>query len=180
MSHRRHLWYISKDTAVWIWKHLTLLLCAFAASLSLQIQSITDSSRGSIRRKNPAAVTTQLSVTEEPPAPSKEEKPEEEVEHCWLSGEMKAQRNRKSECGSVPRYRDPPTCCSSFLDTSKLISSRSEPGQTDFFLLFFSLPIQTDTCKQVQTFFNGGAQVWYLQELHRICACQMRIIHHFY
>lgn len=43
------------------------------------IQSITDSSRGSIRRKNPAAVTTQLSVTEEPPAPSKEEKPEEEV-----------------------------------------------------------------------------------------------------
>ncbi|MEQ2169812.1 hypothetical protein GOODEAATRI_029013, partial [Goodea atripinnis] len=44
------------------------------------IQSITDSSRGSIRRKNPAAVTTQLSVTEEPPATSKEEKPEEEVQ----------------------------------------------------------------------------------------------------
>lgn len=44
-----------------------------------QIQSITDSSRGSIRRKNPAAVTTQLSVTEDPPAASKEEKPEEEV-----------------------------------------------------------------------------------------------------
>ncbi|XP_036007173.1 solute carrier family 12 member 5-like isoform X1 [Fundulus heteroclitus] len=43
-----------------------------------EIQSITDSSRGSIRRKNPAAVTTQLSVTEEPPATSKEEKPEEE------------------------------------------------------------------------------------------------------
>lgn len=46
-----------------------------------QIQSITDSSRGSIRRKNPAAVTTQLSVTEEPAASSKEEKPEEEVQH---------------------------------------------------------------------------------------------------
>uniref|UniRef100_A0A8C5N6V9 Solute carrier family 12 member 5-like n=1 Tax=Gouania willdenowi TaxID=441366 RepID=A0A8C5N6V9_GOUWI len=46
-----------------------------------QIQSITDSSRGSIRRKNPAAVTTQLSVTEDPPAPpTKEEKPEEEVQ----------------------------------------------------------------------------------------------------
>ncbi|CAB1461138.1 unnamed protein product [Pleuronectes platessa] len=45
-----------------------------------EIQSITDSSRGSIRRKNPAAVTTQLSVTEEPPAAAKEEKPEEEVQ----------------------------------------------------------------------------------------------------
>jgi potassium/chloride transporter 4/5/6 len=45
-----------------------------------EIQSITDSSRGSIRRKNPAAVTTQLSVTEDPPAASKEEKPEEEVQ----------------------------------------------------------------------------------------------------
>ncbi|XP_059426368.1 solute carrier family 12 member 5 isoform X2 [Carassius carassius] len=43
-----------------------------------EIQSITDSSRGSIRRKNPAVVTTQLSVTEEPVASSKEEKPEEE------------------------------------------------------------------------------------------------------
>uniref|UniRef100_A0A3B1KLL5 Solute carrier family 12 member 5 n=1 Tax=Astyanax mexicanus TaxID=7994 RepID=A0A3B1KLL5_ASTMX len=43
-----------------------------------EIQSITDSSRGSIRRKNPAAVNTQLSVTEEPAASSKEEKPEEE------------------------------------------------------------------------------------------------------
>ncbi|KTG06480.1 hypothetical protein cypCar_00021396, partial [Cyprinus carpio] len=43
-----------------------------------QIQSIADSSRGSIRRKNPAAVTTQLSVTEEPAASCKEEKPEEE------------------------------------------------------------------------------------------------------
>lgn len=50
-------------------------------AVSSQIQSITDSSRGSIRRKNPAAVTTQLSVTEEPPAASKEEKPEEEVEY---------------------------------------------------------------------------------------------------
>ncbi|CAG11794.1 unnamed protein product, partial [Tetraodon nigroviridis] len=45
-----------------------------------EIQSITDSSRGSIRRKNPAAVTTQLSVTEDPPAAAKEEKPEEEVQ----------------------------------------------------------------------------------------------------
>uniref|UniRef100_A0AAY4CJ06 Solute carrier family 12 member 5-like n=1 Tax=Denticeps clupeoides TaxID=299321 RepID=A0AAY4CJ06_9TELE len=43
-----------------------------------EIQSITDSSRGSIRRKNPAAVTTQLSVTEEQPGGSKEQKPEEE------------------------------------------------------------------------------------------------------
>ncbi|XP_029681810.1 solute carrier family 12 member 5 isoform X3 [Takifugu rubripes] len=43
-----------------------------------EIQSITDSSRGSIRRKNPSAVTTQLSVTEDPPAAAKEEKPEEE------------------------------------------------------------------------------------------------------
>ncbi|XP_030195229.1 solute carrier family 12 member 5 isoform X3 [Gadus morhua] len=43
-----------------------------------EIQSITDSSRGSIRRKNPAAVTTQLSVTEDQPGASKEEKPEEE------------------------------------------------------------------------------------------------------
>uniref|UniRef100_A0A8C1DVK7 Solute carrier family 12 member 5a n=1 Tax=Cyprinus carpio carpio TaxID=630221 RepID=A0A8C1DVK7_CYPCA len=43
-----------------------------------EIQSIADSSRGSIRRKNPAAVTTQLSVTEEPAASCKEEKPEEE------------------------------------------------------------------------------------------------------
>lgn len=49
------------------------------SSASSQIQSITDSSRGSIRRKNPAAVTTQLSVTEDPPAAAKEEKPEEEV-----------------------------------------------------------------------------------------------------
>lgn len=53
--------------------------------VSIQIQSITDSSRGSIRRKNPAAVTTQLSVTEDPPAASKEEKPEEEVECSYLS-----------------------------------------------------------------------------------------------
>lgn len=53
-------------------------------AVSSQIQSITDSSRGSIRRKNPAAVTTQLSVTEEPPAASKEEKPEEEVEDRQL------------------------------------------------------------------------------------------------
>uniref|UniRef100_A0A8C7F263 Solute carrier family 12 member 5a n=1 Tax=Oncorhynchus kisutch TaxID=8019 RepID=A0A8C7F263_ONCKI len=48
----------------------------------LQIQSITDSSRGSIRRKNPAAATTQMSVTEEQPGGSskEEEKPEEEVQ----------------------------------------------------------------------------------------------------
>lgn len=52
---------------------------SFLPSASQQIQSITDSSRGSIRRKNPAAVTTQLSVTEDPPAAAKEEKPEEEV-----------------------------------------------------------------------------------------------------
>uniref|UniRef100_A0A674B0W1 Solute carrier family 12 member 5-like n=1 Tax=Salmo trutta TaxID=8032 RepID=A0A674B0W1_SALTR len=46
-----------------------------------QIQSITDSSRGSIRRKNPAVVTTQLIVTEEQPGvSSKVEKPEEEVQ----------------------------------------------------------------------------------------------------
>uniref|UniRef100_A0A8C7CRU6 Solute carrier family 12 member 5a n=1 Tax=Oncorhynchus kisutch TaxID=8019 RepID=A0A8C7CRU6_ONCKI len=47
-----------------------------------EIQSITDSSRGSIRRKNPAAATTQMSVTEEQPGGSskEEEKPEEEVQ----------------------------------------------------------------------------------------------------
>ncbi|XP_046881399.1 solute carrier family 12 member 5 [Hypomesus transpacificus] len=45
-----------------------------------EIQSIADSSRGSIRRKNPVAVTTQLSVPEEQPGGSKEEKPEEEVQ----------------------------------------------------------------------------------------------------
>lgn len=55
------------------------LRASFLLSTSRQIQSITDSSRGSIRRKNPAAVTTQLSVTEDPPAAAKEEKPEEEV-----------------------------------------------------------------------------------------------------
>nr|XP_057910684.1 solute carrier family 12 member 5 isoform X4 [Doryrhamphus excisus] len=43
-----------------------------------EIQSITDSSRGSIRRKNPGSVTNQPSVSEEAPAASKEEKPEEE------------------------------------------------------------------------------------------------------
>ncbi|KAL2091081.1 hypothetical protein ACEWY4_013344 [Coilia grayii] len=44
-----------------------------------EIQSITDSSRGSIRRKNPSSgVTAQLSVSEEQPGGSKEEKPEEE------------------------------------------------------------------------------------------------------
>ncbi|KAG9353366.1 hypothetical protein JZ751_017944, partial [Albula glossodonta] len=44
-----------------------------------EIQSITDVSRGSIRRKNQGAVGTQLSVTEEQPGVS-EEKPEEEVQ----------------------------------------------------------------------------------------------------
>ncbi|XP_016130962.1 solute carrier family 12 member 5-like [Sinocyclocheilus grahami] len=43
-----------------------------------EVQHSPSASRGSIRRKNPAAVTTQLSVTEEPAASSKEEKPEEE------------------------------------------------------------------------------------------------------
>ncbi|XP_063071272.1 solute carrier family 12 member 5 [Engraulis encrasicolus] len=45
-----------------------------------EIQSITDSSRGSIRRKNPSssAVTAQLSVSEDQPGGSGEEKPEEE------------------------------------------------------------------------------------------------------
>lgn len=52
----------------------------FGSVVPSQIQSITDSSRGSIRRKNPSSVTTQLSVSEEPPAAGKEEKPEEEVQ----------------------------------------------------------------------------------------------------
>ncbi|XP_064154047.1 solute carrier family 12 member 5b isoform X2 [Anguilla rostrata] len=43
-----------------------------------EIQSITDSSRGSIRRKNPAGVAKQQSISEEPAAASVEEKPEEE------------------------------------------------------------------------------------------------------
>lgn len=50
-----------------------------------QIQSITDSSRGSIRRKNPATVNTHLSVTEEAASSSKEDKPEEEVNICTYS-----------------------------------------------------------------------------------------------
>lgn len=57
---------------------------SYVSSASAQIQSITDSSRGSIRRKNPSAVTTQLSVTEDPPAAAKEEKPEEEVEQIHV------------------------------------------------------------------------------------------------
>ncbi|XP_066558303.1 solute carrier family 12 member 5 [Amia ocellicauda] len=44
-----------------------------------EIQSITDESRGSIRRKHPANARTHLSVTEEQPGGSEEEKPEEEV-----------------------------------------------------------------------------------------------------
>lgn len=59
--------------------------CKLSPSFVSQIQSITDSSRGSIRRKNPSAVTTQLSVTEDPPAAAKEEKPEEEVVHIHIS-----------------------------------------------------------------------------------------------
>ncbi|KAM9483672.1 solute carrier family 12 member 5 isoform 1-T1 [Clarias gariepinus] len=43
-----------------------------------EIQSITDSSRGSIRRKNPGTVNTHLTVTGEAASSSKEDKPEEE------------------------------------------------------------------------------------------------------
>ncbi|KAK6479540.1 solute carrier family 12 member 5-like isoform X1 [Huso huso] len=45
-----------------------------------EIQSITDESRGSIRRKNPSNPRIQLSVQEEQPGGSEEEKPEEEVQ----------------------------------------------------------------------------------------------------
>ncbi|KAI1892441.1 hypothetical protein AGOR_G00133380 [Albula goreensis] len=45
-----------------------------------EIQSITDSSRGSIRRKNPSSVGKQLSLSEEPAGGSVEEKPEEEMQ----------------------------------------------------------------------------------------------------
>ncbi|KAJ8370973.1 hypothetical protein SKAU_G00110010 [Synaphobranchus kaupii] len=45
-----------------------------------EIQSITDSSRGSIRRKNPSGVAKQQSVSEEPAGVSVEEKPEEEMQ----------------------------------------------------------------------------------------------------
>ncbi|KAJ8401345.1 hypothetical protein AAFF_G00385760 [Aldrovandia affinis] len=45
-----------------------------------EIQSISDVSRGSIRRKNQGAAGPQLSVTEEQPGASEEEKPEEEVQ----------------------------------------------------------------------------------------------------
>lgn len=55
---------------------LSTKLCFFVLP---QIQSITDSSRGSIRRKNPATVNTHLSVNEEAASSSKEDKPEEEV-----------------------------------------------------------------------------------------------------
>lgn len=47
--------------------------------LSLQIQSITDVSRGSIRRKNPSNLHPQRSIAEESVTGSGEEKPEEEV-----------------------------------------------------------------------------------------------------
>lgn len=46
-----------------------------------QIQSITDESRGSIRRKNPANTRLRLNVPEEQAADG-EEKPEEEVRGC--------------------------------------------------------------------------------------------------
>uniref|UniRef100_A0AAR2J8B3 Solute carrier family 12 member 5b n=1 Tax=Pygocentrus nattereri TaxID=42514 RepID=A0AAR2J8B3_PYGNA len=46
--------------------------------LSLSIQSITDVSRGSIRRKNPSNLHPQKSITEEPAGGSMEEKAEEE------------------------------------------------------------------------------------------------------
>lgn len=49
--------------------------CFFA----LQIQSITDVSRGSIRRKNPPNLHPQKNISEEPAGGSSEEKPEEEV-----------------------------------------------------------------------------------------------------
>lgn len=47
--------------------------------LSLQIQSITDVSRGSIRRKNPPNLHPQKNISEEPAGGSSEEKSEEEV-----------------------------------------------------------------------------------------------------
>lgn len=80
--HHRIQVQLNCKAACWTSLCMTSVLVGGASSfLSLQIQSITDSSRGSIRRKNPAVVTTQLSVTEEPAASSKEEKPEEEVQH---------------------------------------------------------------------------------------------------
>ncbi|XP_062315143.1 solute carrier family 12 member 5b isoform X2 [Osmerus eperlanus] len=45
-----------------------------------EIQSITDSSRGSIRRKNPSNLRPQQSTSEEPAGASLAEKPEEEVQ----------------------------------------------------------------------------------------------------
>lgn len=56
----------------------------------LQIQSITDISRGSIRRKNPSNLRSQQSTSEEPAGVSVEEKPEEEVQSMssWLSVSM--------------------------------------------------------------------------------------------
>ncbi len=47
--------------------------------MSLQIQSITDVSRGSIRRKNPSNLHPQRSIAEESVGGNGEEKSEEEV-----------------------------------------------------------------------------------------------------
>uniref|UniRef100_A0A8C2KHL0 Solute carrier family 12 member 5b n=1 Tax=Cyprinus carpio TaxID=7962 RepID=A0A8C2KHL0_CYPCA len=52
----------------------------YSLMLSLQIQSITDVSRGSIRRKNPSNLHPQRSIAEESVGGSGEEKPEEEVQ----------------------------------------------------------------------------------------------------
>uniref|UniRef100_A0AAR2LS85 Solute carrier family 12 member 5b n=1 Tax=Pygocentrus nattereri TaxID=42514 RepID=A0AAR2LS85_PYGNA len=50
-----------------------------------EIQSITDVSRGSIRRKNPSNLHPQKSITEEPAGGSMEEKAEEEVALAFLN-----------------------------------------------------------------------------------------------
>uniref|UniRef100_A0A8C8IKR5 Solute carrier family 12 member 5a n=1 Tax=Oncorhynchus tshawytscha TaxID=74940 RepID=A0A8C8IKR5_ONCTS len=68
-----------------------------------EIQSITDSSRGSIRRKNPAVVTTQLSVTEEQPGvSSKVEKPEEESASVAVSPPTQVQLIHDSTSPTSP------------------------------------------------------------------------------
>ncbi|XP_013987185.1 solute carrier family 12 member 5 isoform X1 [Salmo salar] len=69
-----------------------------------EIQSITDSSRGSIRRKNPAAATTQMSVTEEQPGGSskEEEKPEEESVSAAVSPPAQVQLIHDSTTPTSP------------------------------------------------------------------------------
>uniref|UniRef100_A0A674B0S1 Solute carrier family 12 member 5-like n=1 Tax=Salmo trutta TaxID=8032 RepID=A0A674B0S1_SALTR len=68
-----------------------------------EIQSITDSSRGSIRRKNPAVVTTQLIVTEEQPGvSSKVEKPEEESASVTVSPPTQVQLIHDSTSPTSP------------------------------------------------------------------------------